>query len=71
MTTIFYDNDIKRLIVNFAQINKNNIKGSIIKLSNNEIKTREIKLNNPIPEFKIPIGYIDEKPSHNENHKKR
>ena len=71
MTTIFYDNDIKRLIVNFAQINGNNINGSIIKLSNDEIKTREIKLNNPALEFKIPIGYLDEKSNYNGNHKKR
>ncbi len=36
MTTIFYDNDIKRLIVNFAEIGEKNINGSIIKLSNDE-----------------------------------
>ncbi len=45
IATIFYDNDIKKLIINFGGINKNRLIGSVIKLSDTEIKERAIPLN--------------------------
>lgn len=46
ITTALYDNDIKKLIINFGSTKGNHVSGSIIKLSNNEIKKIAIHLTN-------------------------
>lgn len=46
MTTVFYDNDIKKLIVNFGGTKDNHVIGYITKLSDSEIKESVIPLNN-------------------------
>lgn len=44
MTSVFYDNDIKKLIVNFGGLKGRHINGSIIKLTNDEINEKAIPL---------------------------
>lgn len=45
ITTVFYDNDIKKLIVGFGGVKGNHVQGSIIKLSDHEIKEKAISLD--------------------------
>lgn len=45
MTTTFYDNDLKKLIINFGEIKGKCIMGSITKLSDSEINEKAIPLN--------------------------
>ena len=44
MTSVFYDNDIKKLIVNFGGAKGRHLNGSIIKLTNDEINEKAIPL---------------------------
>ncbi len=44
MTNVFYDNDIKKLIINFGETKGNHVCGLIQKLSNKEIQEKSIKL---------------------------
>ncbi len=44
ITNVFYDNDIKKLILNFGGTEGNHVRGSIQKLSNKEIQESSIKL---------------------------
>lgn len=45
ITSSFYDNDIKKIIINFGGEKGNHMNGSIIKLSDNEIKEKSISVN--------------------------
>ena len=44
ITSALYDNDIKKLIVNYGETNNNHLNGTIIKLSEHEIKENSISL---------------------------
>ena len=44
MTTILYDNDIKRLIVNFGGTNGKHLCGAVLELSDSELKEKAIPI---------------------------
>lgn len=45
ITSVFYDNEISKLIINFGQTKGNNVIGNIMKLSDEEIKENAIPLH--------------------------
>lgn len=52
ITTALYDNDLKKLIINFGGTKGNHLSGSIVELSNDEIKKKAIQLTNISSTFK-------------------
>lgn len=52
ITTALYDNDLKKLIINFGSTKGNHLSGSIVELSNDEIKKKAIKLTSISSTFK-------------------
>lgn len=52
ITTALYDNDLKKLIINFGGTKGNHLSGSIVELSNDEIKKKAIKLTDISSTFK-------------------
>lgn len=78
MTTLFYDNDIKRLIVNFGGHSGRHVNGSIVKLSNDDIKERAVYLGNIDPKVaSVPkispfhANQIEQQPNYDEHKKNR
>lgn len=61
ITTVFYDNDIKKLIINLVEIKNNQFNGNIIKLTDDEINRNSIQISNDHKMFEYSENLICDK----------